>query len=52
MKNSEPPLRDPELSPTDKPSGGGMSEDWWATVIGLGLAALALLGLVPNGILW
>jgi hypothetical protein len=52
MNNSDSRTRDPELSATDKPSGGGMSEDWWATVIGLSLAVLALLGFVPKGILW
>lgn len=52
MKNTDSRLRDPELAATDKPSGGGMSEDWWATLIGLALALIALLGLVPNAVLW
>ena len=52
MNNSDSRPKDPDLSPTDKPSGGGMSEDWWATFIGLGLALLALLGFVPDAVLW
>jgi hypothetical protein len=52
MKNSDSRPRDPELAATDKPSGGGMSEDWWATLVGLALALIALLGFVPNSVLW
>lgn len=52
MNTSDSRISDPELSPADKPSGGGMSEDWWATLIGLGLAVLALLGFVPKTVLW
>jgi hypothetical protein len=52
MSKTDSKLRDPELDPTDKPSGGGMSEDWWATLVGLALALIALLGFVPNSVLW
>lgn len=44
--------RDPHLSPTEKPSGGGISEDWLATVVGLLLLVIALAGLVPGWALW
>lgn len=52
MNNPDSRLRDPELAATDKPSGGGMNEDWWATAVGLGLIAIALLGFIPRGLLW
>jgi hypothetical protein len=32
--------------------GGRWSEDWLATIIGLAILALALLGLIPQTILW
>lgn len=41
-----------ELSATDKPSGGGVSEDAWATLVGLALLFLALFGLIPDAVLW
>lgn len=44
--------REPELSATDTPSGGGVSEDWLATLAGLGLLVLALLGAIPDAVLW
>jgi hypothetical protein len=34
------------------PQEGGLSEDWLATLVGLSILALALLGLVPQGLLW
>ncbi len=52
MKKTDSRPHDPDLAATDKPSGGGMSEDWWATLVGLGLALIALLGFIPNGVLW
>lgn len=45
-------VRDIELAATDKPSGGGISEDWAATLVGLGLVLLALFGLIPSAVLW
>lgn len=32
--------------------GGLLNEDWLATIAGLALLALALLGLVPDIVLW
>jgi hypothetical protein len=31
---------------------GGLNEDWLATIVGLCILALALLGLIPAGLLW
>ena len=33
-------------------AGGFLSEDWLATIVGLGILALALAGLIPDGLLW
>jgi hypothetical protein len=52
MNDDDSRVREPELSATDTPSGGGISEDWWATIAGLGLLALSLLGLIPDAVLW
>lgn len=52
MNKTDTKLRDPELDPTDKPSGGGMSEDWLATLVGLTLVAIAFFGLIPKAVLW
>lgn len=52
MNNNDSSAREPELSATDTPSGGGIGEDWWATLVGLGLLVLALLGLIPDAVLW
>lgn len=52
MNHDDSPSREPELSATDTPSGGGIGEDWLATLVGLGLLVLALLGLVPDAVLW
>jgi hypothetical protein len=52
MSDIDSRTREPELSATDKPSGGGISEDWWATIVGLGLLFLALLGAIPDAVLW
>mgnify|MGYP001171413048 CR=1 FL=1 len=52
MSDGESRHREPELSATDTPSGGGIGEDWLATLAGLGLLLLALLGLIPDGVLW
>lgn len=41
-----------ELTATDTPSGGGVNEDWVATILGLAILALALLGVIPNELLW
>lgn len=32
--------------------GGFLNEDWLATIVGLALLALALMGLVPDAVLW
>lgn len=52
MSDKHPVSSDPDLAPTDIPSGGGISEDWLATVVGLGLLVLALLGAIPKAVLW
>ncbi len=52
MSEQHPVSREPELAATDKPSGGGISEDWLATIVGLGLLVLALFGLIPKAVLW
>lgn len=52
MSNREPDKIESELTATDTPSGGGMSEDWLATLLGLAILALALLGLLPDSVLW
>lgn len=39
-------------SPADTPSGGGVDEDWLATIAGLAILALALFGLIPGKVLW
>jgi hypothetical protein len=52
MSNPDTRLRDPELAATDKPSGGGMSEDWLATLVGLALVVIAFFGLIPKAVLW
>ena len=52
MSDGESRHREPELSATDTSSGGGIGEDWLATLAGLGLLLLALLGLIPDGVLW
>lgn len=36
----------------DAAEGGLLNEDWLATIAGLALLALALLGLVPDALLW
>ena len=36
----------------DESSGGGLSEDWLAVIVGLGILLLALFGLIPAGLLW
>lgn len=36
----------------DAPAGGFLSEDWLATLVGLGILILALAGLIPEGLLW
>lgn len=36
----------------DAAGGGLLNEDWLATIVGLALLALALLGLVPDAVLW
>lgn len=33
-------------------SEGFLNEDWLATIIGLAILALALLGLIPKAVLW
>jgi len=52
MSDRKPDEPELELAPTDTPSGGGVSEDWLATLLGLVLLALALSGLVPDAVLW
>ena len=52
MSEKHPAGTDPALAATDKPSGGGINEDWAATIVGLGLLALALFGLIPDAVLW
>lgn len=52
MSDQDARSKDLELSATDKPSGGGISEDWWATLVGLALLVLALLGFIPKAVLW
>jgi|GEM_PF-1519153 hypothetical protein len=52
MSQSDTRSREPELSPIDTPSGGGISEDWWAMLIGLALLLLGLLGFIPKSVLW
>lgn len=52
MDHMKPDKEELELTATDKPSGGGMSEDWLATLLGLAILALALLGLFPDAVLW
>lgn len=52
MNDSDSRARDPELSTIDTPSGGGIGEDWLATLVGLAILILALLGLVPDAVLW
>lgn len=52
MSERHPVSSDPELAATDRPSGGGINEDWAATIVGLGLLALALFGLIPKAVLW
>jgi hypothetical protein len=52
MNDNDSRVRDPELSATDRPSGGGISEDSWATFVGLALLVLALFGLIPDAVLW
>ena len=52
MSDREPDKMESELTATDTPSGGGMSEDWLATLLGLAILALALLGLLPDSVLW
>jgi hypothetical protein len=42
----------PELSATDTPSGGGIGEDWLATIAGLALLLLSLFGFIPDAVLW
>lgn len=32
--------------------GGALNEDWLATIVGLAILALALLGLIPDAVLW
>lgn len=36
----------------DAPEGGFFSEDWLATIVGIGILALAIAGLIPEGLLW
>lgn len=45
---------DDDLDPTsaDTDSSGFLNEDWLATLIGLGILALALFGLIPAGLIW
>lgn len=52
MSDREPDKTEIELTATDTPSGGGMSEDWLATLLGLAILALALFGLLPEAVLW
>ncbi|HMN46989.1 MAG TPA: hypothetical protein PKE27_20600 [Povalibacter sp.] len=52
MSEKHPASSDPDLAATDRPSGGGINEDWAATIVGLGLLALALFGLIPEAVLW
>lgn len=52
MSENETPDETPELLATDMPSGGDSHEDWWATLVGLGLLVMALLGLIPDVVLW
>jgi hypothetical protein len=52
MNDSDARAREPQLSPIDTPSGGGVNEDWLATLVGLGLLVLALFGLIPDAVLW
>lgn len=52
MSGKNPDESDLELSAVDTPSGGGINEDWLATIIGLAILALALLGLIPEAVLW
>lgn len=52
MSDREPDKQEIELTATDTPSGGGISEDWLATLLGLAILALALLGLLPDSVVW
>lgn len=52
MNDMKPEEQELELAPTDTPSGGGVSEDWLATLLGLAMLALALFGLIPDAVLW
>jgi len=52
MSDKDPNETERELTSMDTPSGGGMSEDWLATILGLAILALALLGLLPDAVLW
>jgi hypothetical protein len=39
-------------TPEDAAGSSMWSEDWLATLIGLAILALALLGLIPQTVLW
>ncbi|WP_168734278.1 hypothetical protein [Pseudothauera nasutitermitis] len=34
------------------PGGKALNEDWLATIVGLAILALALLGFIPREVLW
>lgn len=44
--------QDSNTDADDAPEGGFFSEDWLATIVGLGILALAVAGLIPKGLLW
>ncbi len=46
--------RESDVAETETPSGGGggLNEDWLATIVGLAILALALLGFIPKAVLW
>lgn len=46
----EPEVAETEAEPAS--GGGRLNEDWLATIVGLAILALALLGLVPEAVLW
>jgi hypothetical protein len=40
------------VDPAEESGGGLFSEDWLATVVGIGILLLALAGLIPKEWLW
>ena len=43
-----------DAEPTPEAGGraGFLNEDWLATIVGLAILALALLGLIPGAVIW